>query len=133
MTDSTASAVRCPIVGARFYPPATDILLYLPVGTPLRAVAEPTNKFDPNAIQVWIETHSIPQKTLDRIPNSGQLAEQSAWQLGHIAREFAAKLVARGFSDSVDGVDGVYVIGNDGGNRILIPLPSGQSRKETDQ
>lgn len=120
--ESSEAHARCPIVGSKFYPQAANILLFLPVNTELFALAEPTNPHDRNAIQVWIETRNIPQAALSRIPNSGALASQSTWQLGHIARDFARALKLRGFpDDTMKSVPGTYTVGKDGGNRILLP------------
>jgi hypothetical protein len=117
--ETPPESFRCPIVGMKYYPGALAIVTNLPVGTPLFALAEPTNPHDPNAIQVWIETRHIPQVTLDRVPNSGRLASASAWQLGHIAREFAAKLKMIGFPEDCE-IAGTLQIGNDGGSRITL-------------
>ena len=124
--SGSASRARCPIVGSKFYPLATEILQFLPVGASLFALAEPDNKFDPNAIQVWIETKNIPQVTLDRLPGRGvptkNTFDQSCWQLGHIAKDFARALKARGFpNDPMTSIPGTYTVGKDGGNRILLP------------
>jgi HIRAN domain-containing protein len=122
MTDTNdTNLVRCPIVGSKFYPPAMEILLLLPVGTALRAVAEPTNPHDPNAIQVWIDHDSIPERARGLIArNIHRPLNQPAYQLGHIAATFAASLKKLGFPD--DGnFTGILAIGRDGGNRIVLP------------
>lgn len=121
--------IRAPIVGSKFYPPASDILQFLPLGVELFAIAEPDNPHDPNAIQVWIETKNIPQSTLDKLSKPGfgreqipNLFNQSAWQLGHVAREFAAELKRLGFpNDDMKSISGAFTIGSDNGNRILLP------------
>lgn len=48
-----------PIVGANFHPPATQILKSLPLNTPLVLYPEPDNKYDPNAIAVYIHISEI--------------------------------------------------------------------------
>lgn len=118
MTDP----IRCPIVGSKFYPPAMEILLVLPVGTPLRALAEPTNPHDANAVQVWIDTTSIPQKARERLIKTVPSLNSSrdSYQLGHIAASFAAMLNQKGFPDEVTGT---FAIGSKGGNRILLEIP----------
>jgi hypothetical protein len=115
------SPIRCPIVGSKFYPPAMEILLLLPVGTALRAVAEPTNLHDPNAIQVWIDHDAIPERARGLIArNIRRPLDQRAYQLGHIAANFAAALKKVGFPN--DGnIAGTLTIGRDDGNRILLP------------
>jgi hypothetical protein len=58
------------IVGSSFYPGATDIVVELRPGQPLRLEREPNNKYDANAIAV----HYFNQK------------------LGHVPRGFAAEV-----------------------------------------
>lgn len=121
---------RCPIVGSKFYPPAIEILLFLPIKTPLLAIAEPTNPYDPNAIQVWIETKDIPQSTLNKIKNSSNLLSQSAWQLGHIAADFARILRTEHNFPSGKDIPGTFDIGTANGNRILLTQATWTEKKE---
>jgi hypothetical protein len=58
------------IVGSSFYPGASNWIARLSPGQPLRAMREPNNQFDKNAISIWIFQQ----------------------QLGHLPRGFAAEL-----------------------------------------
>lgn len=48
------------LVGMKFRPPGTEQLVAsLPNGEPLTLIREATNKFDPNAVQVWARDQHI--------------------------------------------------------------------------
>lgn len=91
-----------PIVGAYHRPPARILIASLPIGTPLFLLAEPDNQYDPNAIQVFLESQNIPAAShaeLEReLPNAGfsldTVIAQDQWHLGYIPKEFAAQLRA---------------------------------------
>lgn len=121
--------IRCPIVGMKFYPPAIGILGKLPVGTRLLTMAEPTNSYDENAIQVWIETHRMNEATLNWLVSNGmnasELAETTAFQLGHIAASFAKKLKTEMRFPNARDVPGTFVISSstgrkDSGYRVIL-------------
>ena len=92
-----------PIVGARHHPPALALLSVLPTGTNLTLKPEPTNAFDPNAIQVLVpgpelkglnsKAHTILEEDL---PGYGltveELLAKPEVMLGYIARNFAETL-----------------------------------------
>lgn len=48
------------IVGARFRPPAQDILNVLPAGTPLMLVRQPENPYDARACAVMLDWADFP-------------------------------------------------------------------------
>lgn len=117
-----------PIVGVRHHPPASAIVEFLPVGTPLRLVAEPQNAFDPNAIAIWIGPPTIwdniqrpqaydqlesamlalgPEFTLD------WLLQQPMIQLGYLPKEVALALKPN-WSDR----EGHFALGGNGGPKI---------------
>lgn len=64
-----------PLVGSHFRPPASLVLASLPAGTELRLVPEPTNPYDPGAVQVWVSPASIPDSQYagleESLPASG--------------------------------------------------------------
>jgi hypothetical protein len=92
-----------PIVGAWHHPPAQALFEVLPPSTLLILRPEPTNPFDPNAIQVL-----LPRTSLDALNPHAQgvlvrslagygtsideLHEQETTMLGYIARKFAEGL-----------------------------------------
>ncbi len=43
-----------PLVGSHFRPPASLVLASLPAGSRVRLAPEPSNPYDPAAIQVWV-------------------------------------------------------------------------------
>lgn len=73
-----------PIVGARFRPPAEEIILNLAAGTPLILHRQPENPYDVNAIAVLIDQ----QFTL--FPESAD--ENGMIHLGFIPKEHAAEI-----------------------------------------
>lgn len=92
-----------PLVGAYHWPPAQALIDALAVDTPLTLWAEPTNQYDPNAIAVFLKSSDIPTGAYDRLaetlpPHGTSLDEvlaQELWQLGYIAKAFAAELKLR--------------------------------------
>jgi hypothetical protein len=104
-----------PLVGSFYRPPAQAICRLLPAGTGLSVLAETENAFDVNAIGVWLNAHEIPEASREAIDvvlaTHGQnmadaLAQDSAWQLGYIKKEFAA-ILRREAIVTVDG----YMVG----------------------
>ena len=49
------------LVGARFRPPAKQLLAVLPAGASLRLVPEPDNIYDAKAIQVMVRPSEVPE------------------------------------------------------------------------
>src|SRR5215472_7503586 len=45
---------QVPIVGMNFRPPADQVIMLVPEGSPLILMHEPTNPYDPNAIRVLL-------------------------------------------------------------------------------
>lgn len=73
-----------PIVGAYYRPPASTILVYLPLGTNLLLEPEPTNDYDSNAIKVtldndtisdWIDSPNFPSTLDEALVNCGYSVE----------------------------------------------------------
>jgi hypothetical protein len=81
------------LVGAHFRPPAKLLLQHLPAGCELTLRAEPTNSYDPKAIQVVLRTSQIPEGQYEalqaELPSMGFSLEdvlgQFEWHLGYIA------------------------------------------------
>ena len=93
-----------PIVGMYHRPPALALINVIAIGTPLLLIAEPENAYDPNAIAVWLHSRDIPEaaygRLRDLLPDYGKtlddILNEADWQLGYIARDFAAQLRASG-------------------------------------
>lgn len=89
-----------PIVGAHFRPPAKALLSVLPGGTVLRAVPEPENPYDGNAIAIWLDTSAIPHTHADAIATAvagygfsrEEIFGASSWHLGYIPAKIAVAL-----------------------------------------
>jgi hypothetical protein len=81
-----------PLVGAHFRPPAKAILQILPGGAPLILRCEPTNPYDPNAVQVLVESKSIPEDTHEDLGMHAQgygfdleaILAAEEWHLGYV-------------------------------------------------
>ena len=90
-----------PIVGQYFRPPAGAILQVLPAGATLILRPEPSNPFDPNAVQVLVKTTEIPREHTDILAAIAQGQGYSAedifaaeeWHLGYISKNMACDLV----------------------------------------
>lgn len=95
-----------PIVGARFRPPAADVLNNLLGDTELLLVREPANAHDANAIMVMIKFDNIPEP--NAFLDAGQehsdvfsIDELDRFQLGYIPRDKAEMLAP--FLDKMGG------------------------------
>lgn len=83
-----------PIVGAYYRPPAKAILQVLPGGAPLRLRPEPSNRFDPDAVQVCVSTDAIPESQHQELEllASGHgmsledILAQEEWHIGYVPR-----------------------------------------------
>jgi len=87
--------LRVPLVGCRFYPPATSALQHTAAGSPIMILYEPGNPYDPDAIQVWLSTRLISPDGAEDCEAQGfdlaQAQEQDECiQLGHIASSTGA-------------------------------------------
>lgn len=93
-----------PIVGMWHHPPASGILRAAPENSPLTLHPEPTNPYDPNAIQVWITSKGIPTTNHDKLREELQgfgvsleeFLQESEWMLGFIPRGVAALITLDG-------------------------------------
>lgn len=90
-----------PIVGSYYRPPAKAILEVLAQGTMLELCPEPDNPTDPNAIQVWVSSASIPEgPAQDKLASSAplwgfelsEILAQEKWHLGYVPRTAASEL-----------------------------------------
>ena len=67
-------------------------------------MAEPTNAYDANAIQVYLESHNIPAEAHESLEEAiarfgldlDTILSQDQWHLGYVPKEFAAQLRAAG-------------------------------------
>jgi len=88
-----------PLVGSHFRPPAKALLASLPAGHPLELRPEPQNPYDPNAIAVYLDAHTLPPEAivelLTTLEGSGfdldDIHEQRDFHVGYMAREHAAE------------------------------------------
>lgn len=88
------------IVGAHFRPPAKAILQILPSGCPLLVIPEPTNEYDPNALQVVVETKSLPDGIDSDLTSlaagfgfdAAMIRERDQWHLGYVPRKDAENI-----------------------------------------
>jgi hypothetical protein len=93
-----------PIVGMKFRPPAQVLINALAVGTPLTAIAEPENAYDPNAIAIWLYTKDIPEASQEALKETAlsagwthtRIMAEEVFHLGYIPKEMAAELKASG-------------------------------------
>lgn len=88
-----------PLVGSHFRPPAKALLASLPAGHPLELRPEPSNPYDPNAIAVYLDAHTLPREAKDELAltldgtgfDLDDLHEQRDFHVGYMAREHAAE------------------------------------------
>lgn len=86
-----------PIVGARFRPPAQEVLDNLPAGAKLLLRRQPDNPYDGNAVQVMLNFDAVadlPDSTRVShvLIDHEKLPQDFPLHLGFIPREAAAKL-----------------------------------------
>jgi hypothetical protein len=101
-----------PIVGAHFRPPAKAILQTLDGGAPLILRREPENPYDPNAIAVWVTSHTLStfadlDALASNLPFFGheleQVLNQEEWHLGYIPAKEAIHLAPLFPEEDVEG------------------------------
>lgn len=88
------------IRGMGFRPPAKAILEALKAGTKLELVQEPTNKFDPYALQVWVEPSAVSADCREelelKLAGYGRTLEEfdeaPQWMLGYVGKEWARQI-----------------------------------------
>lgn len=120
-----------PIVGAFYRPPAKALIEVLAVGTPLQLIAEPDNQYDPNAIAVWLETANVPAGAETRLeellPQFGMdmetILSETAWHLGYVPKEMAAKLKASGAIEDGHPYDVTFSTSASGAPRVRSVAP----------
>lgn len=81
-----------PIVGARFRPPAQEVLQLLPANYPLILRREPENPYDENAIKVLMCLGTMSDETSNNISHLLDEDGPTELHLGYIPREIAAKM-----------------------------------------
>lgn len=98
------------IVGAHFRPPAKPILAALHGDCPLELRPEPENKFDPNAIAVYVwsadlaDNADLETMTTNLLGFGSDLETvqtQEAWHLGYIPRVEAEQVIGSFLGSSV--------------------------------
>lgn len=88
------------IRGMGFRPPAKAIIESLKAGAPLELVREPSNEYDPNAVQVWCKPTAIEadcRAELEiKLAGFGTTLEEfdepPGWFLGYIGKEWAREI-----------------------------------------
>ena len=96
-----------PIVGARFRPPAADVLNNLPGDQELVCVREPLNPHDENAIRVVVDINSIMNICQSMLEPDQEMSdvfaidERDHFHLGYVPRDKAEMLA--GYLDAMGG------------------------------
>lgn len=88
------------IRGMGFRPPAKAIIESLKTGAPLELVREPSNEYDPNAVQVWVKPQAVSddcraeleQKLAGYGKTLEDFDEPPGWFLGYVGKEWAREL-----------------------------------------
>lgn len=125
------SYTTLPIVGAFHRPPAQALIDVLAVGTPLFLMAEPTNAYDANAIQVYLESHNIPAEAHPSLEEAiarfgldlDTVLSQDQWHLGYVPKEFAAQLRAAGTIMPNIPMDVEFALSSEGKPRVKFSEP----------
>lgn len=130
------SGQRSLIVGAHFRPPAKGLLSALPAGSKLVARREPSNAYDPNAIQViWPTTGCDSgkgiglswddvQKNVEGFGSSAdEIFSQPEWHLGYIPRTEAAVLAPKMDDMGLVELTGELTFAATGGAQIQFEVP----------
>lgn len=96
------------IVGARFRPPAEDVLRNLPAGADLKLKRQPENPYDENAIQVMLPKWEDLPEVAEIIEGAfGAIDEPEPMHLGFIPRGEAAKIAPQMDAKEIEELDGV--------------------------
>ncbi len=123
------------IVGARFRPPAAGLLSVLGAGSALVVRREPSNQYDPNALQVLVETSTLAKLPISQLQAAcegfGFGAEEicgreapSEWHLGYVPRD-AAEIYASGFdARGVREVPGEFTFDISGKPSVSFEVPA---------
>jgi hypothetical protein len=88
------------IRGEGFRPPAKAIIAALRPGASLQLVREPTNKFDPWAVQVWVKPTAVLEEDRGNLElglagygrTLEEFDEPPAWFIGYVGKEWAREL-----------------------------------------
>ena len=83
--------------GMGFRPPAKAIIEALRPGAELKLVREPSNEYDPHAVQVWVEPSQVREEDHENLAiglgGYGQtletFLEAPQWFLGYVGKEWA--------------------------------------------
>ena len=122
-----------PLVGAQFYPPAKLLLQWIPPLTPLILTPEPSNPYDPNAVQVFLDPKTLSKEPWLKDPDflaalngfgvtdDEELLASGLLQLGHLAAK-----TPRGSSTS-EAAEWTYC------NTLQAPIQALLAKGETPQ
>lgn len=88
------------IRGMGFHPPAKAILEVLRTGVGLELVREASNKYDANAVQVWVAPDQVDDEDRSNLEillagygkTLEDFDEAPRWMLGFVGKEFAAQI-----------------------------------------
>lgn len=119
-----------PIVGAKFRPPALCVLSSLGSQCRLLVRREPTNQYDPNALQVLVLPGSFSDATINKLrvelPNWGfsfdDVASLDEIHLGYVPRERAAEIAPQFDEASVGETLGVLTFNAEGAPRVQFSV-----------
>ena len=98
-----------PLVGMYFRPPAEGIVKALTSGQRLYLRPEPTNQYDPYAVQVLVRSGDVREEVVRSVlamhlmgygKTLEEFDEEREWHLGYIKKEFARDLQPMLFSEA---------------------------------
>ncbi len=123
------------IVGARFRPPAAGLLSVLGAGAPLMVRREPQNPYDPNALQVLVETSTLAKLPISQLQAAcegfGFGAEEICgrdappeWHLGYVPRGEALELAAAFDASGASEVPGEFTFDLAGKPSVSFEIPA---------
>jgi hypothetical protein len=79
--------IKLPIVGAKFRPPAQEVLALLPAGAELLLRRQPDNPHDGNAVQVLLPiSESLSEDIINELDAAGVDLDTETLHLGYIPR-----------------------------------------------
>lgn len=123
------------IVGARFRPPAAGLLSVLGASAPLVVRREPSNPYDPNALQVLVETSTLAKLPIRQLQSAcegfGFGAEElcgrdapSEWHLGYVPRGDALEYAGAFDTSGTGEVPGEFTFDLAGKPSVSFELPT---------
>lgn len=125
----TTTILNYQIVGAFYRPPAQLIINALSPDTKLFLRAEPTNQYDPNAIQVLVKTENLSNchdALIEELAKKGlelnQILEQPEWHLGYVYKEIASELKLHHIITDDEELEGKFHIDYAGKFNISVEI-----------